>query len=443
MPRSFSRARSSSGDRARLSRARLWAEDNGKVLVIADGPQWPPRHDGDRWQWEALSGQARKEWEAIQLRNIEAQTEIKSHGALVGRPPWGLSVNDGDYKNKGLEPNEVGLKYAGAVFTMVAEHQSLADICHYLDSESVITPSGKIGGWSPKSISQIIRSSTYKGRRVQSAPGATPDAPRITYIMKCPALVSPALWQAANDALSTTKSRGPLNIANKTMLSGNIKCGYCGGPMYLANPAWSKVPGLRYRCAGRGGGVRKSKCKNMIPVAEADAIVDAQMSADDADIMHLVPAPVTVHQEELDDVLADLKNLPNLGLPDDKGDAVKSELRATRDELLAKVAAEQTVHAEPVWVSTGQTYSQLWGSLDTAGKSKWLRDAGVQIIGLRADDAKVRVTVERKMAALFWQEGDDGQAEQHTEIPPTVNGNWVFVPPFGTKRKMRRVAPRK
>ena len=28
------------------------------------------------------------------------------------------------------------------------------------------------------------------------------------------------------------------------------------------------------------------------------------------------------------------------------------------------------MHAEPVWVSTGQTYSQLWGSLDTAGKSK-------------------------------------------------------------------------
>ena len=44
------------------ARIRMWAKDNGKHLVIVDGPQWPPRDDGDRWQWEAMSIQARKEW---------------------------------------------------------------------------------------------------------------------------------------------------------------------------------------------------------------------------------------------------------------------------------------------------------------------------------------------------------------------------------------------
>ena len=44
--------RLSRGDRADEARIRLWAQDNGKVLMIADGPQWPPRHDGDKWAWK-------------------------------------------------------------------------------------------------------------------------------------------------------------------------------------------------------------------------------------------------------------------------------------------------------------------------------------------------------------------------------------------------------
>ena len=51
------------------ARIRLWAEEHGKVLVIVDGPQWPPRHPGDKWQWEAMADQARREWEDIQRRN--------------------------------------------------------------------------------------------------------------------------------------------------------------------------------------------------------------------------------------------------------------------------------------------------------------------------------------------------------------------------------------
>src|SRR5690348_7350986 len=37
------------------ARIRQWAEEHGKVLVIVDGPQWPPRHDGDEWAWEAMA----------------------------------------------------------------------------------------------------------------------------------------------------------------------------------------------------------------------------------------------------------------------------------------------------------------------------------------------------------------------------------------------------
>jgi len=54
------------------ARIRLWASEHGKVLLIADGPQWPPRHDGDKWAWEAHAAQARKEWEDARERSIRA-----------------------------------------------------------------------------------------------------------------------------------------------------------------------------------------------------------------------------------------------------------------------------------------------------------------------------------------------------------------------------------
>ena len=51
------------------ARIRLWAEEHGKVLMIVDGPQWPPRHAGDEWSWEAMAKQARREWEESRERS--------------------------------------------------------------------------------------------------------------------------------------------------------------------------------------------------------------------------------------------------------------------------------------------------------------------------------------------------------------------------------------
>ena len=48
------------------------------MLMIVDGPQWPPRHDGDEWSWEAMSKQARREWEEIRERSMRAQGDCAS-----------------------------------------------------------------------------------------------------------------------------------------------------------------------------------------------------------------------------------------------------------------------------------------------------------------------------------------------------------------------------
>lgn len=358
---------------------------------------------------------------------------LKAKGSFVGRPGWGLKVvpgvNDAGEPIKTLAPTAEGLKYARPMFEMVAANESLATVALWLTGHGVLTATGKTD-WSPKTVGQIIRNHSMMGRRVD-ADGNT--------VHKFEGLVPIDLWDQANAALSVKSSRGPTNIANKSMLSGVMTCPKCSGPMYLIVPNFG-TKGPSYRCSGRGP-VRKSVCHNMISVTVADAKVNAQMLSDDREITKLGPAEGGELKLALNDVLDALKQLPNQGYDDAKEDAEKMNLRAERDRLTAEIEAAKFAPPKPV--GTGQNYAQLWASLgnDNAAKNHSLKNSRAVVTGLNGTtDAEVRVICELKLAALVWSDGgDDGQAEQYTEIPPVVDGNWLFVAP-GFRRRMRRAA---
>ena len=354
-------------------------------------------------------------------------------GSVVGVAGWGLKiapgVNDAGESIKTLVPTTDGLKWAPVIFEMVAANESLATVALHLTGHDVKTKTGK-SEWSPKTVGQIIRNHSMMGRRVD-ANGDT--------ILKFTPLVPIDLWNQANAVLSIKSSRGPTRIENKSMLSGVMHCP-CGSPMYLVNPQYSKK-GPSYRCAGRGP-VRKSACKNMISVAYADAKVNKKMLNNHTMIMKLGPAEGGDLKLALEDVMSALKQLPNQGYDDVKEDAEKANLREQRDKLTAEI--EDAKFAPPKLVSTKVTHAQMWASLDgdNAGKNHWLKNAGAKVTGMGSTtDGKVKVTCELKLASLIWEEGYDGQAEQVTEIPPVVDGNWVFIAP-GFNRRMRRAVPR-
>ncbi len=347
-----------------------------------------------------------------------------------GRIPWPLRA-PAENGIKTLVPTPDGLKYAVPMFERVAANVSLADVCLWLDEQGVSTVTGK-NGWAPRSVNQIIRCRTMMGRRTD-ANGKTD--------LKCTPLVPVDLWEAANKALDVKPHRGPLRIENKSMLSGVMKCPKCGSPMYKAMCGYGASRQAYYRCAGRGA-VQRSSCHNLVPVAYADAKVNEKMLADDAKIRELRPAADGELKLALDDVKTSLRLLPSQGYDDDKQDAEQANLRAERDRLLGEIAAAEG--AEPKMVETDQTYAELWATLPTDGeRNRWLRDAGVKVFGLHGDDDEVEVTCDRKLAALFWQDDEDGGAEQYAEIPPSENGVWVYVAEFGTRHKMRRAAPRR
>jgi DNA invertase Pin-like site-specific DNA recombinase len=82
----------SRGTQEDFTRIEFWATQNGKRLIIVDGPQYPARadrFDSDYWQWQAEKMAARREWELGRERVVRATDALRRENKFVGRIPWG------------------------------------------------------------------------------------------------------------------------------------------------------------------------------------------------------------------------------------------------------------------------------------------------------------------------------------------------------------------
>ena len=350
------------------ARIRLWAEEHGKTLMIVDGPQWPPRHDGDKWSWEAQASQARKEWESDRERSMRAQAELRDRGVLVGRVPFGYSSAGPKYDRR-MVPTAQGSRYVPEAYTRIADGQTLPAVSAWLSAETGHT-------FHPRSVAKLIRNPAYAGQR-KDASGKV--------IHQCPPLVSGDLWRRANANLDARPSarrgqRNDLDPAGAAVLSG---IAYCGNPDCTAGPdspmykvtcgSGSQPRVAYYRCSGRGA-TRKG-CGCMVPLAAADKLLDRGMALLSRQVMVPVFHPATGHQVALDDITQALRDLPAQGLDDDAEDAERARLRAERKRLADLPATP----AWTEWVESGETYAQRWTRLDQAGRRAWLREAGIPV----------------------------------------------------------------
>jgi site-specific DNA recombinase len=362
------------------ARIRLWAEEHGKHLIIVDGPQWPPRHDGDRYQWEAMSMQARKEWEDIRERTMRATGELREAGKLTNRPPWGYK-SFGEKYDHSMIPTELGREYIPEIFDRVIKCDSLGTIAAWLTSEGV--PCSQADGkWWAKTVGFIVRNPAYQGFRCAQDP-KTKKYGRVLF--QCEPLVDAGIWRAANDALSTRPQRrhGGTVPANRAMLAGAIRCSMCNGPMYRT-PAGTTKRVFYYRCAGRGA-ARKG-CGNVVRVEAVDSAVNEIIAATFSTpvmVKHLIPG--TDHSAELEAIRFEIKHLADRELPDDEHDAELTRLRAERDRLAALPKTEDRIELIPM----KETYSQVWEALSAPERGAWLAAQGFTVT---ADKAALTVS---------------------------------------------------
>jgi site-specific DNA recombinase len=342
------------------ARIRLWAEENGKTLLIVNGPQWPPRDSGDKALWESKADSARQEWEEDQERSLRNQKALRDAGKLTSKPPWGYE-SAGEKYEKTMVPTETARVYIPKIFARVADGMALAKVGAWLESKGVVS-SAKSGKWWSSSIAFIIRNTTYKGFG-QNAKGIT--------IIRVEPLVDAGLWKRANDALSTTKRgrRGPDSGA-PALLTGVLFCNRCGSPMYRIRPPRHDYS---YRCAGKGP--QRKGCGLMLDLDSLDILAINYLSNASEPWTTVVPVPGDDHSSEIEERKAERADLfARLNADEitfEQFTARSTEISAEIDRLGNLPRTLPTVRIE----ATGETVGQHFTRLDREGKRVMMREA--------------------------------------------------------------------
>lgn len=309
-----------------------------------------------------------------------AHTRIRENGAAHGRAPWGMVVAGPKY-DKRFAGTDEGRTWVPLIFGRVIKGESLARISLWLQSEGI---AGDHGPWHESTIGSMVRNPVYMGFRCEQDP-KTKKYGKI--LSRCEALVDPAIWRQANEALDKRPKRGYTNPETRAMLAGVLKCGNpecdaTGAPDSPMNRSHSSTK-LYYRCTGTGA-VRKS-CGTMVPLALVDEAVDKIVNATFSRprlVRRVIPG--TDHTAGLESLKFELRQLPARDLPWDEEDAERARLRAEHD----RIAALPVVPDKEVMVNTGQTYASLWNALRPADRGPWLAANGFTV---RASKGEVTV----------------------------------------------------
>lgn len=356
------------------ARIRMWAEDNGKRLIIVDGPQWPPRHDGDRWSWEAMSIQARKEWESIRERSMRAQKAIHESGGLVGRVPWGYT-SEGEEYAKTIVATEAGRLYVPEIFRRLWEDKaSLGEIAEWLTEATG-------GDWYPRTVGGMIRNETYAGRHLRTTEDGT------EYVLACEPLIDDETFARANSELDGRPGRGAPRPEGRALLSSVAKCARCAAdgidsPMYRIYCTAKRKDGTLssriayYRCTGKGPVRTRKGCGNMVRCEAADRLAEVFFSGLTAEITEYRAAPVTDYDKLIATAKRDLKNL------DPTEDDFMAEVGAAKariDSLISERDRQAGRSAEATPVGVGESYAQRWNRLETPERNTWMRKSGMRV----------------------------------------------------------------
>jgi len=336
--------RLSRGTQEDWSRIETWASDHGKTLVMVDsstGIRYPARDDSDYWQWTAAKRQARQEWEAIRERIGRAHTAIKANGGLIGRNPFGYAI-EGDRYNKMLIIDEAEARVIRDAARMYLDGQTLQAICDRFNDTMSLSRSG--AQWSPKTLSQVLRSETTLGR-----------FERYGMVLKADPILDRKTWQAVADRMDGRAHRKGITQAEQpALLTSLIFCGKCYKPMYRIN-------------SGTGAYYCRRGCRSYVLCAEADRLAEIyvlqRFGANPRTETATIPG--RNHDDEIADVKADMA----VALKAEDWEKI-AELKAELDRLRSLPAEPDRVVQVPVRDADGnvETVASHWAASDVAAR---------------------------------------------------------------------------
>jgi hypothetical protein len=190
---------------------------------------------------------------------------------------------------------------------------------------------------------------------------------------ECEGLVDAALWQRANDALSSSKHRKHGPNGAKSLLAGVLLCGSCGAVMYRTPPD-KRRPHRYYRCTASHGVT--------VGCAEIETWVDRQLAGNTSFVLREVVVPGKTWDAEIARAEFRLRELGKQGLDWDAEDAERSRLRAEIKDLRSRPAEPDRIEEDVLPFTAGD----LWQMLATVDQRReFLRATGITVRAVRGD----------------------------------------------------------
>ncbi|MBN9471081.1 MAG: recombinase family protein [Bosea sp.] len=275
----------------RLSRQPIFDALQTMKDILSAGVTIHSVFDGLPYTLETVN---REQWRANQLLNSmmrgHEESRIKSErvaeayengrqtGKIVaGRIPTWLRIEKDKDGKKVFKVNDDVAKIVNDIFEMARDGLSSYKIAQELKRRG-IAPFGEqrkpIGSkskgshhWNATSILNILTRKTVlgeyrptitsydeNGKRIMTPAGVLPN-----YYKE---IVTPELWQAANDAIQSRKRRGSMGQGRKgadfaNILKDTTICSHCGNPMHIKVQREHRTLAryTRLRCAGKSEGV--------------------------------------------------------------------------------------------------------------------------------------------------------------------------------------------
>ena len=348
---------------------RQWAEEHGKKIIIVNPTLiWPPE-PGDIATpiiWDNLVNIAASEWMETSKRWKRMQKSKRDQKSFVGKPPYGYRIVKIDGTSlKTLEPDPENAPVVQSMFQMYDQGMSIYQIADWLNEKSIPTPQSA-KRWHHNVVRRILQNPSTVGRIRYK--GNT--------VLRVQPLVPLEDYTRVNSLIKSRATRGP-GRKDTALLTGMVFCNN-GSPMYRQR---ARSDDFYYCNHGCPAGSRL-----MVKVSYLDSVVDDMvMSYDDYPHIVTVVTAGDDHSDRTERVRQEIRDL------DPEADDFDSRLASLRDELknLRDQPSTRKVERKP----SGKTIGEVWQSLDTAGKRRFLKDTGVKFFVSRNADRSVSVVI--------------------------------------------------
>lgn len=217
-----------------------------------------------RFMFSILVANSAMERENIRERSIAGKSRVvREDKWACGRPPYGYKIGP-DRRLAISEAPIPGCPFSEAevvrlVFRWAAEeHLSLLSIATRLNTMGIPTSSmteGRkrklrkgqylAGVWQLATVHYLVRRTTYKGIHFYGRMSKKADSELVP--QRAPAIVSPELWDQAQEAQQQNLQWAKRNARHDHLLRGLMRCGICGRRFLATTPA-NRPP--YYSCGG-------------------------------------------------------------------------------------------------------------------------------------------------------------------------------------------------